>query len=266
MCGQVGIIFGTKRRQQEEIDHLISIFTDLLVLSEKRGRHATGVATLNRFGRHSLYKQPVPAHEFVRHGAYRKVLRGVNNRTTILMGHTRWQTRGDAGNNLNNHPIKTKYTIGTHNGTITNADYLFRRYGLPREAEVDSEVIFRIADTILHQSRYDVPKLIERLSLCQGEMSAVMASKTDPETVVIVKRSKPLQLVRHEQHRAIVYASDARHLQRIRSADRRWTVLRVLDMRVLVLNASDLAGQECKPLVFDARASELMTREEVGVQ
>lgn len=181
MCGQVGIIFGTKRRQQKEIDHFTSIFTDLLILSEKRGRHATGVVTLNRHSRHNLYKQAVSAHDFVGHSGYRKVLRGVDNRTTILMGHTRWQTRGDAGNNLNNHPIKTEYTIGTHNGTIINADYLFWRYGLPREAEVDSEVIFRIADSVLCQSTYDVPRLIERLSLCQGEMSAVMTSKTDPD-------------------------------------------------------------------------------------
>jgi len=208
MCGQVGIIFGTKRRQQEEIDHLTTIFTDLLVLSEKRGRHATGVATLNRFGRHSLYKHPVPAHEFVQHSAYRKVLCGVNNRTTILMGHTRWQTRGDASNNLNNHPIKTRYTIGTHNGTITNADYLFWRYGLPREAEVDSEVIFRIADSVLHQSRYDIPKLIERLSLCQGEMTTVMASKTDPETVVLIKGDKPLEFRHHPKYRVLLYASE----------------------------------------------------------
>lgn len=266
MCGQVGIIFGTKRRQQDEIDHLTSIFTDLLILSEKRGRHATGVATVNRFGRHSLYKQPVPAREFVRHSAYRKVLRGVNNRTTILMGHTRWQTHGDAGNNLNNHPIKTRYTIGTHNGTITNADYLFCRYGLAREAEVDSEVIFRIADSVLHQSRYDVPKLIERLSLCEGGMTAVMASKTDPETVVIIRGDKPLHLVYHEQHRAIIYTCDARHLARTRSVDRRWTALQLPDMRMLVLNVCGLTEQECQPLVFDARAGRSMMREEVGNQ
>ncbi len=246
MCGQVGIIFGTKRRQQEEIDHLTSIFTDLLVLSEKRGRHATGVATLNRFGRHSLHKQPVPAHEFVRHSAYRKVLRGVNNRTTILMGHTRWQTRGDAGNNLNNHPIKAKYTIGTHNGTITNADYLFWRYGLPREAEVDSEVIFRIADSVLHQSRYDIPKLIERLSLCQGEMSAVMASKTDPETIIIIKGDKPLEFRYHAQCRVLLYASESIFLDTVVAGMSGYEVLNVNPVSITAVDSQWLCQLENK--------------------
>ena len=255
MCGQVGIIFGTKRRQQGEIDHLTSIFTDLLVLSEKRGRHATGVATLNRSGRHNLYKQPVPAHEFVRHCAYRKVLRGVNNRTTILMGHTRWQTRGDATNNLNNHPIKTKYTIGTHNGTITNADYLFWRFGLPREAEVDSEVIFRIADSVLHESRYDIPRLIERLSLCQGEMSAVMASKTDPETVVVIKGDKPLELLYHPQYRTVLYASESAFLKTALAGNRGWCTLRVSPMSIAAFHCDELTAWKSTPCRFDVQGN-----------
>lgn len=114
MCGQLGIIFGTKRRRLKEIDHL----TDLLLLSEKQGRHATGTAWLNRYGEHCLCKELVPAQAFVEDRKYHRVISGVGNKTTILRGHTRWQARGDALNNLNNHPIKTKVTVGTHNGTI----------------------------------------------------------------------------------------------------------------------------------------------------
>ncbi len=65
----------------------------------------------------------------------------VDNHTTILMGHTRWRTRGSEANSRNNHPIRAGIIIGTHNGTIYNADYLFRRLGLPRYAEVDSELL-----------------------------------------------------------------------------------------------------------------------------
>lgn len=35
--------------------------------------------------------------------------------------------------------------IGAHNGTIYNADYLFRCFKLRRFAEVDSEILFRLA-------------------------------------------------------------------------------------------------------------------------
>ena len=47
------------------------------------------------------------------------------------------RTRGDERVNRNNHPIRAGDVIGTHNGTIYNADYLFRRFKLRRFAEVD---------------------------------------------------------------------------------------------------------------------------------
>ena len=86
------------------------------------------------------------AHELVYEKPFQELLGQVDNETTILMGHTRWRTRGNEFNNRNNHPIRAGIVIGTHNGTIYNADYLFRRLGLPRYAEVDSELIFRLAD------------------------------------------------------------------------------------------------------------------------
>ena len=249
MCGQLGIIFGTKRRRQKEIDHLTDLFTDLLLLSEKRGPHATGIAWLNRDGEHSLYKQPVTAQEFVDDRKYGRVISGVNNKTTILMGHTRWQTRGDARNSLNNHPIKTKFTVGTHNGTISNADQLFRRYNLPRVAEVDSEVIFRIADTVLHQSGIDTDILAEKLSHCHGQMSTVMASKTDPGTIIVIKGNKPLELRYHKRYRALMYASEGAFLDLI-LLDPAWVDIPVESMSLLVIPCNDLLGLSLRPMNF----------------
>ena len=240
MCGQVGVIFGTKHRCQEEIEHLTDLFGHLLVVSQKRGRHATGVASLNRLGECDLYKQPVPAQKFVQDGRCRRVIQGVDNRTTILMGHTRWKTRGDARNNLNNHPIETEHTIGTHNGTITNADYLFWRYGLPREAEVDSEVIFRIADSVLHKNTYDLPAMIERLSFCRGEMSAVMASKTEPETIIIIKGDKPLEFRYHPGYMALLYASEHAFLDTVLAHETGWGRIAIDPMSVVTLHCGDL--------------------------
>jgi len=58
MCGLTGVIYGKKRRRREEIDHLTWLFTRLLVLSEKRGPHATGAAWLDLDGEHRLFKLP----------------------------------------------------------------------------------------------------------------------------------------------------------------------------------------------------------------
>lgn len=61
------------------------------------------------------------AHELVYEKPFQELLGQVDNETTILMGHTRWRTRGNEFNNRNNHPIRAGIVIGTHNGTIYNA-------------------------------------------------------------------------------------------------------------------------------------------------
>jgi len=136
MCGQVGIIFGRKRRRPDERDYLREVFIRMLLHSEERGPHASGLAWLKTDGSHRIFKRPMRAHELVCEKPFQELLGQVDNETTILMGHTRWRTRGNEFNNRNNHPIRTGIVIGTHNGTIYNADYLFRRLGLPRYAEV----------------------------------------------------------------------------------------------------------------------------------
>jgi len=107
MCGQAGVVFGTKRRTQEEIEYLTWVFTRLVELSEERGPHATGIAWVNRYGEHRLFKRPVPASEFVHDKAFGEVLDDVDNSVTVLMGHTRFVTWGDAAVNENNHPLRT---------------------------------------------------------------------------------------------------------------------------------------------------------------
>ena len=68
-------------------------------------------------------------------------------RAALLLGHTRWRTRGDERVNSNNHPIRAGEVIGTHNGTIYNADYLFRRWKMRRFAEVDKPRSVNQSDT-----------------------------------------------------------------------------------------------------------------------
>ena len=106
MCGQAGVIFGRKRRTREEIDYLTWVFTRLLELSEERGPHATDMAWGNREGEHRLFKRPIPASEFVRDKAFGVVLSDIDDNATVLMGHTRFVTRGDASVNENNHPLR----------------------------------------------------------------------------------------------------------------------------------------------------------------
>ena len=150
------------------------------MLNEPRGPHATGVAWLNRDGEHRLFKRPVRASQFVSDKAFHEVLGGVDNRATLLLG----RTRGDENVNENNHPIRAGDILGTHNGAIYNANYLFRRFKLRRFAEVDSELLCRLAGRAARAGPIDTVRFKDRLKLCRGQMAAVLASPLDPETVV----------------------------------------------------------------------------------
>lgn len=208
MCSQIGIVFGTKKRKRDDTEYLVKLFgwlfTYLLLLNERHGPHATGTALLKSDGEHILFKRPLRASEFVKDKGFRDLLWSVDARTTLLMGHTRWQTVGDASNNANNHPLRTGEVIGTANGTILNADDLFDHLELPRHAEVDSELIFRIADATLDQGCRDADAIKTRLALCQGQISAVVASRQDPKKVMIVKGNRPLELRHHIGHDVVV--------------------------------------------------------------
>ena len=254
MCGQAGIILGRKRRRAEERDHLAWLFTQLLVLNEPRGPHATGVAWLNRDGEHRLFKRPARASRFVTDKAFHEVLGGVDNRTTLFLGHTRWRTRGDEQINENNHPIRAGDILGTHNGTIYNANYLFRRFKLHRFAEVDSELLFRLAGRAARGGPIDTFRFKDRLKLCRGQMAAVLASRLDPETIVVLKSNKPLELRFHARHRAVLYASDAAYLDTVLDEERGWRELEVPAMSLMVFRHRDLTDFSIEPFQFIAQA------------
>lgn len=254
MCGQAGVIFGTKRRTPEEVDYLTWAFTRILEMSEERGSHATGIAWVNRDGKHRLFKRPIPASEFVRDKAFGEVMGDVDSSITVLMGHTRFVTRGNAAVNENNHPLRTGNCLVTHNGTILNADYLFHRFDFDRHAEVDSEIIGRIADACIVDGRIDAKALRDGLALCRGQMSAVVVAKTDPNNVIIIKGNKPLELVYHPKLCAFFYASSAKYLHAALSDTKGWERMPMQPMRIGVFRCSDLQDLQLLPFSFVAQA------------
>ena len=253
MCGLAGVIFGKKRRSTEEREHLAWLFTRLLVLSGERGPHATGAAWLNLDGEHRLFKRPVTAECFVTDKAFANLLAGLDNRATLLLGHTRWRTCGDEQVNSNNHPIRTGEVIGTHNGTIYNADYLFRHWKLRRFAEVDSEILFRLAANAAREGTVDIERFKKRLLRCRGQITAVLACRIDPGTVLVLKGNRPLELRWHPKRKAILYASDPIYLDVVLAEEKGWKELSIPPMSLLVFRHEDLAGFSVEPFEFVAQ-------------
>ncbi|MHB9036350.1 MAG: class II glutamine amidotransferase [Armatimonadota bacterium] len=240
MCGLVGTVYGVKEREPEEQSYLKWLFIYLMLLSERRGPFATGIAWLKDDGSHCIFKRPMRAVEFVKMKQFLDAIAGVDDNTTWLAGHTRWPTRGAVDVTANAQPLRSGSILTTANGTILNADVLFKRFKLPRFAEVDSEIIPRMADDTLRDGRIDIPAIKERLALCRGQISAVMASKLDPKTMVITKGNKPLELRYHPGHQAIIYASDPAYLDVALTRETGWEEIVTMPMTIMSFNVDDL--------------------------
>ena len=266
MCRQVGIILGRKRRRSGETDVLLDVFTEMLVRSEAGGPHATGVAVLRDDGRHAVAKRPVPARTFTGTSAFLDAVARFDDRATALIGHTRWRTVGSEQNNRNNHPIRAGRIIGTHNGTIYNADELFRRFGLARAAEVDSELLFRLADAAVRDRLLDAKAFLSLVSSCRGQISAAMADAGAPGRVVVLKGNKPLELRYSRRYRAVAYATDGTVLDEAIAAGcgnrHDWRPMVVHPMTMLVFRHEDVFSPEAHRLRFVAQPRECATVQE----
>lgn len=271
MCGQAGLILGKKRRTDAEIAVLKTVFSGLLMRSEIRGKHASGVAVVDRDCEYRLFKRPLPATQFMAQPGYADALRAIEGchgrsagRTTLILGHTRHRTCGDEANNANNHPLRAADWLGTFNGTIYNATRLFRRHRLHRHAEVDSELVLRLADKFADIGTLDVPRFIDALRPARGQLSAVFASLCAPETTYVLHGNRPLVLRAHRGLRVIAYASEARFLDAVLGDLRGWRDFALPPMTLACFRREDIFHPDFNKVDFIAqerRRSSIETKE-----
>ncbi len=251
MCGQAGIILADNgRRRQDKMERLRFIFMRLLALNEYRGKHASGMVLVQKDGQYRLLKRPIAASKFVCLLECRDVLRDLSNRTPLLMGHARFATVGSVEKMANGHPIKSGCCLATANGTIFNADDLFRKFRLNRFAEVDSEFIARLADKHAPDGEIKVKNFVHSLRHCRGQISAVVTSLLDPQRIIVLKGNKPLSLRYNPKLRAIIYSSEAFHLAVALRDDVGWKEIKLTPMSCAVFNTGNLPEFETLPFNF----------------
>jgi len=214
MCGLTGIILGNKDRTEEDFEWIKESLTTLLIRSQARGPNATGIAVIRRDGSYQLLKRPVPANEFVQSEDYQDLMAELDEDVSIIMGHTRYRTIGTEKIPNNNHPIRAGRIIGTHNGTIYNAAQIAEMYGLNRFADVDSEVLFRVANTFRNPAQFKT-----RLKDFRGQLTAVLLNLDEPETIRIYKGNKPFFMKWLNEMDVLIYASNAAYFESLEWAN-----------------------------------------------
>jgi glucosamine 6-phosphate synthetase-like amidotransferase/phosphosugar isomerase protein len=249
MCGVTGVLMANQERSQNDLRMIAELFTELLVGSEHRGPYATGVALINASGDYYISKAPVPASGFVTSRDCRLVIDKLASDTTCLMGHTRWPTRGSHLDNANNHPLVSggehqtqgigltrSVCILTHNGHVTNHHALSRLMNLKRDAEVDSEIILRLAERNVVESGIAPVSFAEDVSRCRGRLSAIAVATSDPAKILLIKGNQPLEGRYHAARGLIAYASEQGILYSAIGSDSGWEVIEIPAWRIVVVD------------------------------
>jgi asparagine synthetase B (glutamine-hydrolysing) len=196
MCGQAGI----HRRGDREIPEFGRLVDELLLSIEPRGQDATGMLAMLDSGKVQVDRRTVTASKFVE-----KRKRFSGDARTVLL-HTRFATIGGRKNPLNVHPQGAGTIAATHNGTIWNANELFKAFELPRIATVDSEVI----PALVNYAGWD--QMEDAFNLMEGGAAIALINTEHPEEVVLA-RLEGFPLCYATTQNAVIWASSEKALR-----------------------------------------------------
>jgi glucosamine 6-phosphate synthetase-like amidotransferase/phosphosugar isomerase protein len=114
---------------------------------------------------------------------------------------------GDPALYGNYHPIQVGAVFGVHNGRIHNDEALFARCDCPRQAQVDSEIIFQLlAPHSLAQDDY-LQTIHPAVQQLKGEFTFLAGDSRAANRLLVVKHHNPLSIHYHPHWKALVFSS-----------------------------------------------------------
>nr|WP_325238117.1 class II glutamine amidotransferase [uncultured Oscillibacter sp.] len=194
MCCLFGLIDCDLSLSVKQKNNLIRT---LSIAAEDRGTDAAGTA-YNSGNRLQVYKRPWPAHMMTFH---------VPQETSVVMGHTRMTTQGNARKNFNNHPFLghvrgTTFALA-HNGVLYNDKLLRRRLRLPgTRIETDSYIAVQL---LQQKNALDFASLKYMAEQVEGSFSFTVLDSRNH--LYIVKGDSPFCLYYFPALNLYAYAS-----------------------------------------------------------
>ncbi len=191
MCGIMGYYcFSDKRPDKQQI-------ATMFELLESRGRDASGFSFVKE---NNLIVQKAPIRSSIMtHSKEWQEL----EMPKVFIAHTRMKTQGSERNNNNNHPLYNKEGLCiVHNGMIHNDDEIFGKHH--RDGEVDSEAILAVLSSKKKGDK--IKQVFERLEGC---FAFACIDKNNPETLILVKKDNPIELLLDTASDILYFCSEA---------------------------------------------------------
>lgn len=145
--------------------------------------------------------------------------------------------------------LGTGYVAVTHNGTIREHIRHHTRLRLPRTTQVDSELLARIAQRHTDAEGTALDAVLADLTPLDGSMSLALVATTRAEEIILLKGNMPLDVRIQPRTRVLVYASEARILDRALTGEAGWEPLPLAYGEGLIVNTHTWTHR-CVPFIF----------------
>jgi len=221
MCGIVGALAFDKLSKEKERHRqkIMRYFTtELLLVTESRGKDATGAVVLFKDGNYVGIKRGDKASDFLAklgeseecYGGLLKVWAEHDSPVRLYLGHTRNLTIGPKDDNENNHPIKIGNIVGVHNGTIKNDDQIIKNLGCKRDGKVDSEAIFRLFEHFTNKGKepFTMDMIQEIVYRLDGQYAITLFNADNPYQVPAFRDGKPIEFVFVKDYKLLFIVSE----------------------------------------------------------
>lgn len=264
MCGIVGqLAFGELDKKAEKMrqESMIFLGSELLQMTQERGKDATGVTLLLDDGNYIGLKMGIPSIEFIsrfgktnkEYGGFIKIWRKTNKIGKVFLGHCRQTTRGSSLDNDNNHPIKVGEIIGVHNGTVQNDDTIFEKLNCDRTGSVDSEAIFRLLHHYTKNGTepFTINIMTETIQRLAGTFAVLAFSGNNPYQVCAFRDRRPIEMALIKPLKLVVCASEKKFIETSIYRYNKYINLYMLETGFPTITKSDI---EFKMLIDDSAA------------
>lgn len=207
MCGIFGIVSDKNtfagRSFQESL-------TDLFLLSESRGKEASGFACVKDL-KIEVYKNPFPASQLVKSGFYSRYFKDYSNSSASFfatIGHSRLVTDGYEHENKNNQPVVKDNFVVVHNGIVVNHKELWQGFAIEKkETDLDTEIIPVILSAALKESNNIFLAFKELYRRIYGMTSIAILNSSQNE-LYLATNNGSLYYYHSEDEKIFIFASE----------------------------------------------------------
>ena len=210
MCGIWGIV-NKKGTVSEKITE--AIIKDLMLLSETRGKEATGITILNS-DRMAVMKKSVAANELLNTVEYADFIKKNIKRDDelLILGHSRLITNGVEPQN--NQPVVKHKISMVHNGIIVNDKELWKHNKeLKREYDVDTEVMVELLNLYLKENNVQ-DSLGQVYNQIQG-MASTISILLEQRTLIAASNNGSLYYCENEDGDMVILASEKLTVEKV---------------------------------------------------